>query len=99
VHTGYRSDPTIEFTWGADLGLRATYRDGEQLHPIRRLATNSGHGSPWKDPGGSGTWERWITGRADRGRFWNEADCLEPEHDARGRRSCGRDPSFQGPAV
>src|SRR6266403_3242794 len=49
VHTGYRSDPTIEFTWGADLGLRATHRDGEQLPPIRRLAANSGHRSAWKD--------------------------------------------------
>ena len=61
---------------GADLGLRATYRDGEQLRPIRRLAANSGHGSPWKDSRRSGTWERWITGRAGRERFWNEYDCL-----------------------
>src|SRR6266436_1605213 len=36
---------------GADPGLRATYRDGEQLCTIWRLAANSGHGSPRKDPG------------------------------------------------
>src|SRR5437867_9730600 len=84
---------------GADLGLRPTYRDGEQLRPIRRLAANSRHGSPWKDPGRSGTWADWITGRAGRERFWNESDCLEPKHDARGRQSRGRNPGFQGPAV
>src|SRR5258705_3936588 len=76
---------------GADLGLRATYRDREQLRPIRRLAANRGHGSPWKDSGRSGTWADWITGCADWKRFWNESDCLEPEHDARGRQSRGRD--------
>src|SRR5258705_13210454 len=81
---------------GADLGLRATYRDGEQLRPLRRLAANSGHGSPWKDPGRSGTWERWITGRADRERFWNDSDWLEPEHDTRGCQSGGRQPGFPG---
>src|ERR1700726_4391258 len=75
---------------GADLGLRATYRDGEQLCPIRRLAANSGHGSPWKDPGRSGTWADWIAGRARRERFWNESDRLEPEHDALGSQSRGR---------
>jgi len=32
----------------------------------------------------------WIRGRARRERFWNESDCLEPEHDARGRQSNGR---------
>src|ERR1700674_2660434 len=83
---------------GADLGLRATYREGEQLRTIRRLAANSGHGSPWKDPGRSGTWADWITGRADWERFWNEPDCLEPEHDARDRKSRGRNPGFQGAA-
>src|SRR5467141_3048757 len=85
---------------GADLGLRATYRDGEQLRPIRRLAANSGHGSPWKDPGRS--WDLgglWITGRAGWEGFWNESDCLEPEHDARGRQSRRRNPGFQRPAV
>src|SRR5258707_9281521 len=84
---------------GADLGFRATHRDGEQLRPIRRLAANSGHGSLWKDPGRSGTWADWITGRADRQRFWNESDCLEPEPDTRGRESSGRNPGYQGPAV
>jgi hypothetical protein len=58
-----------------------------------------GHGSPWKDLGRSGTWQHWITGRADRDRFWNEADCLEPEHDARVHQSRGRNLSFQGPVV
>src|SRR6266853_693622 len=77
---------------GDDLGLRATYRDGEQLRPIRRLAANSGHGSPWKDPGRPGAWADWITGRAGRERFWNEPGCLEPEHDVRGRQSSGRNP-------
>jgi hypothetical protein len=56
VHTGYRPDPTIEIDLGADPRLRAARRDGEQLRPSRRLAANSGHGSPWKDPGRSGTW-------------------------------------------
>src|SRR5258705_7676752 len=84
---------------GADPGVRATYRDGEQLRPIRRLAANSGHGSPWKNPGRSGTWADWIRGRADWERFWNEFDCLEPEHGARGRQSRGRNPGFQGPTV
>src|SRR6266699_3189123 len=46
-----------------------------------------------------GTWADWITGRADWERFWNESDCLEPEHDARGRQSRGRNPGFQGPTV
>src|SRR5207253_8684471 len=83
----------------AEDGIRDGHVTGVQTCalPIWRLATNSGHGSPWKDPGRSGTWERWITGRADRERFWNEADCLEPEHDARVRQSCGRNLSFQGP--
>src|SRR6266849_5011762 len=84
---------------GADLGLRAPYRDGEQLRPFRRLAANGGHGSPWKDLGCSGTWKRWITGRADRERFWNEADYLEPEHDTRDLQSRGRNSGFQGPVV
>jgi hypothetical protein len=84
---------------GADLGLRAAYRDGEQLRPIRRLAENNGHGSPWKDPWRSGTWADWITGRAGREGFWNESDCLEPEPDARGRQSRGRNPGLQGPTV
>src|SRR5260221_10058168 len=79
--------------------FRSTYRDGEQLRPIRRLAANSGHGSPWKDPGRSRTWAGWITGRADRERFWNEADCLEPEHDTRDCQSRGRNSGFQGPVV
>src|SRR2546422_5514142 len=83
----------------SDLGLRATYRDGEQLRPIRRLAANSGHGSPWKDPGRSRTGADWIRGRAGRDCFWNESDCLEPEHDARGRQGRGGNPGFQGPAV
>src|SRR6202795_2558091 len=84
---------------GTDPGLRAKYRDGEQLRAIRRLAANSGHRPPWKDPGRSGTWPDWITGRADWERFWNESDCLEPEHDARNRQRRGRNPSFQGPAL
>jgi len=42
-----------------------------------------------------GLGERWITGCADWERFWNESDCLEPEHDARGRQSSGRNPGFQ----
>jgi phosphoglycerate dehydrogenase-like enzyme len=32
---------SIRIYLGADLGLRATYRDGEQFRPIRRLAANS----------------------------------------------------------
>jgi len=72
VYTGYRSDPTIEFTWALILASRATYCDGGQLRPIRRLAANSGHGSPRKDPGRSGTWADWITGRAGRECFWND---------------------------
>jgi lactate dehydrogenase-like 2-hydroxyacid dehydrogenase len=64
VHTGYRSDPTIEFTWA--LILASARHDGEQLRPIRRLAASSWHGSGRKDPGRFGTWKRWITGRADR---------------------------------
>src|ERR1700680_1763468 len=36
VHTGYRSDPNDRIDLGADPGLRATHRDGEQLRPIRR---------------------------------------------------------------
>src|SRR5258705_6212393 len=84
---------------GADPGLRATYRDGEPFRPIRRLAANSGHGSPWKDPGRSGTWADWITGGAGRKRLRNEFDCLEPEHDARSRHSRRRNPGVEGPAV
>src|SRR6202162_1784137 len=84
---------------GADLGLRTTYRDGEQLRPFRGLAADTGCGSPWKDPRCSGTWERWIGGRADRERFWNEADCLEPEHDGRDCQSDGRNFGLQGPVV
>src|SRR6476659_7811956 len=80
---GIYGGPNDRIDLGADPGLRATSRDGEQLRPIRPLAANSGHGSPWKDPGRSGTWADWITGREGRERFWNESDCLEPEHDAR----------------
>src|SRR3984957_11733596 len=61
VHTGYRSDPAIEFTW-ADLGIHATYRDGKQFCTIRRLAENSGRRSARKDARRSGTWAYWIRG-------------------------------------
>src|SRR5260221_3751804 len=73
VHTGYKADPTIELTWALIL-TSATHRDGEQFRPIRRLAANSGHGSPWKDPGRFGTWADWIRGRADRERLRNASD-------------------------
>src|SRR5229473_1145075 len=96
---GVQVGPHDRIYMGADLGLRATYRDGEQLRPIRGLAANSGHGSAWKDPGRSGTWAGWITGRADWERFWNESDRLEPEHDARGCQSSGRNPGLQGSTV
>src|SRR5206468_6219653 len=72
------------------------------LHPHSfptRRSSDLGHGSPWKDPGRSGTWADWITGREGRERVWNESDYLEPEHDARGRQSRGRNPGFQGPTV
>jgi len=99
VHTGYRSDPHDRTHLGADPGLRATYCNGEQLRPIGRLAANAGHGSPWKDPRGSGTWAGRFTGRANRPRFWNEFDCMEPEHDAGDRSGRARSPGFQGPTV
>jgi phosphoglycerate dehydrogenase-like enzyme len=89
VYTGVYVGPHDRIYLGADLGLRATYCDGEQLRPIRRLAANSGHGSPRKDPRRSGTWADWIRGREDRERFRNESDCLEPEHDPRGRQAAG----------
>ena len=42
VHTGYRSDPTIELTWALILASARHHRDGEQLRPIRRLAETVG---------------------------------------------------------
>ena len=35
ANTGYSSDPAIEFTWALIFGLRAAYRDREQLCTIR----------------------------------------------------------------
>src|SRR6202022_5104375 len=47
----------------------------------------------------SGDWAAWLPGRAGWERLRNEAHCLEPEHDARGRRSGRRNPGVQGPTV
>jgi len=82
-----RPDDRIDL--GADPGLRATYCDGEQLRPIRRLAENSGTDLRGKT---LGLLDRadWITGRAGRERFWNESDCLEPEHDAEAAKARGQ---------
>jgi hypothetical protein len=99
VHTGYSLGPGYRIYLGADPGLRATYRDGEQLCTIRRLAENGGRRSARKDARRSGAWAYWIRGRADWEGFWNEFDCLEREHDAPGRRSCGRNPGFQESVV
>src|SRR5271155_5205214 len=63
------------------------------------MAENRGHGSPWKDSGRSGTWANRITGSADWKRFWNEFDCMEPEHDARNLPGRGRTPGFQGSTI
>jgi lactate dehydrogenase-like 2-hydroxyacid dehydrogenase len=63
VHTGYRSDPTIEFTWALILASGRHIVTEKQLSPIRRLAANRGHRSPWKDLGRSRTWAGWIDRR------------------------------------
>jgi lactate dehydrogenase-like 2-hydroxyacid dehydrogenase len=41
VHTGYSSDPAIEFTWALILASARHIVAGEQLCTIRRLAANS----------------------------------------------------------
>ena len=99
VHTGYSLGPGYRIYLGADPGLRATYRDGEQLCTIRRLAETGGRRSARKDARGSGTRAYWIRGRANWDGFWDEFDCLEPEHDTPGRRSGGRNLGSQEPAV
>jgi phosphoglycerate dehydrogenase-like enzyme len=96
VHTGYRSEPAIEFTWVLILAS------------ARHIVTesNSVRSGGWQKTVGadlrgktletrrSGTWANWIRGSANWEGFWNEFDCLEPEHDAPGRRSCGRNLGF-----
>jgi DNA-binding transcriptional LysR family regulator len=97
AHTGYRSDPTIEFTWA--LILATARHIVTESNSVRSGGWQQTLGTDLRGPGRSGTWADWITGRADWERFWNEADCLEPEHDARGCQSSGSNPGFQGPAV
>src|SRR5580704_2001980 len=98
VHTGCRSDPTIEFTWVLILAS------------ARHIVTecNSVRSGGWQQTVGTDLRGKTLgvlglgrIGSQVEGwkRFWNESDCLEPEYDARGRQSCGRNPGFQGPAV
>jgi hypothetical protein len=96
VHTGYRSDPTVEFTWALILAC------------ARHIVTesNSVRSGGWQQTVGVdlrgkilGVLGLGNVGRADRERFWNEADCLEPEHDSRDCRSDGRNSGLQGPVV
>jgi phosphoglycerate dehydrogenase-like enzyme len=99
VHTGYRSDPAIEFTWALI------------LDSARHIATesNSVRSGGWQQTVGADLRGKTLgvlglgrigseVARIGRG-FWNELDCLEPEHDAPGRRSCGRSLGFQEPTV
>src|SRR5882724_3415501 len=90
VHTGYRSDPTIEFTWALILAS------------ARHIVTesNSVRSGGWQQTVGTDLHGKTLgvlgLGRvgseaARVGSFWNESDCLEPEHDARGRQSRGHD--------
>src|SRR2546430_643900 len=99
VHTGYRSDPTIEFTWA--LILASARHIVTESNSVRSGGWQQTVGTDLrgKTLGVPGTWADWITGRAGWERFWNESDCLEPEHDARGRQSRRRNPGFQRPAV
>ena len=99
VHTGYRSDPAIEFTWA--LILASARHIVTESNSVRSggWQTNGGRRSARKDARRSGAWAYWIRGRADWEGFWNEFDCLEPEHDAPGRRSCGRNLGFQESVV
>ena len=66
VHTGYRSEPTIEFTWA--LILASARNIVTESNSVRSGGWQQtvGHGSPWKDAGRSGAWKDRITGRADR---------------------------------
>src|SRR5258708_6403002 len=99
VHTGYRSDPTIEFTWA--LILASARNIVTESSDVRSGGWQETVGADLggKDPWRSGTWADWIAGRADWERFWHEFDCLEPEYDARYRQGRGRNPGFQGAAV
>src|ERR1700738_4274302 len=99
VHTGYRSDPTVEFTWALILAS------------ARHIVTesNSVRSGGWQQTLGSDLRGKilGVLGLGNVGSqvarigsvFWNEADCLEPEHDTRDRQSRGRNSGFQGPVV
>ena len=99
VHTGYRSDPTIEFTWA--LILASARHIATESNSVRSGGWQEtvGRRSARKDARRSGTRAYWFRGRANWEGFWNELDCLEPEHDAPGRRSCGRNLGFQEATV
>ena len=99
VHTGYRSDPTIEFTWA--LILASARHIVTECNFVRSGGWQRTVGTDLrgKTLGVLGLGRIWITGREGRERFRNESDCLEPEPDARGRQSRGRNPGFQGSAV
>src|SRR5260370_9173401 len=56
VHTGYRSDPTIDLTRALILASARHIVTERNSVTIRRLTTNSGPGSPWKDPRHSLPW-------------------------------------------
>src|ERR1700738_4927829 len=99
VHTGYRTDPTIEFTWALILA--------SARHIVKE--SNSVRSGGWQQTLGSDLRGKilGVLGLGNVGSqvarigsvFWNEADCLEPEHDTRDRQSRGRNSGFQGPVV
>jgi hypothetical protein len=98
VNTGYSSDPTVEFTWALILAC------------ARHIVTesNSVRSGGWQQTVGADLRGKTLgvlglgnvgSQVADRERFWNEAGCLEPEHDTRGCQSGGRNLGLQGPVV
>jgi phosphoglycerate dehydrogenase-like enzyme len=97
VHTGYKSDPTIEFTWALILAsARNIVRE-----------SNSVRSGGWQQTVGTDLQGKTlgvlglgrIGSQVARMRFRNEFDCAEPEPDAGGRQSRRRSPGFQRPAV
>ena len=85
VHTGYRSDPTIEFTWALILAA------------ARHIVTesNSVRSGGWQQTVGTDLRGKTLgllgLGRigsqvaSGRERVWNESDCLESEHVPKAR--------------
>ena len=66
VHTGYRSDPTIELTWALILACARNIVTENRSVRSGGWQQTVGMDLRGKYAGCPGTWKDWITGRADR---------------------------------